>query len=247
MEPVHIAGNLYYVGAADVSSFLITTPAGHILLDSGFDESVPIVEANIRKLGFRVEDIRFLLVSHAHYDHVGGMAKLKAHTHAKLVAGELDAPQLARGGKDDFAWGDKYAFAPVRADRLVRNGDQVRLGDVVLTAYHTPGHTPGCTSWAAVIDQRHVVIPCSLSAPGYQLVNNEKYPRIVADYETSFARLRALPCDIYLGGHSWDFDLHRKRQAGPDAFIDPQGYRAYLDRAEKAFRDAIAKQRAALK
>jgi metallo-beta-lactamase class B len=247
IEPFRIAGNLYYVGASDVSSYLITTPEGHFLLDNGFRETVPQIEANIRELGFNLADIRFLLTSHGHYDHVGGMAELKAKTKATLVSSSADAPLMARGGKGDLAFGDQYLFPPAVADRLVRDGEQIQLGGVVMTAHLTPGHTPGCTTWTTRTGKLNVVFPCSISAPGYQLVNNPKYPNILDEFEATFASLKALPCDVFLGFHSWDFDLHRKRQAaGADnAFIDPAGYQRWIERGANSVREAAAKQRAA--
>jgi metallo-beta-lactamase class B len=244
IEPFRIVGNVYYVGAASVSSFLIATAQGHILLDTGYAETVPLVEAGIRKLGFRVEDIKLLLASHAHTDHAGGIAAMKAATKARFLANPRDAELFARGGKGDFAFGDKYAFPPVKADRVFRDGEQIRLGGVELTAHFTPGHTKGCTSYSAKIREGErvydVVFPCSLTAPDYRLVNNRLYPEIVRDYELSFARLAALPCDVFTGGHSWDFGLDAKRKALQDGaaanpFVDPEGYRAWVKKSEAAF------------
>ena len=252
IEPFRVVGNLYYVGATDVSSYLITTPAGHFLLDAGFRESAPIVEANIQKLGFRVEDVRLLLISHGHYDHVGGMAAIKARSGAALLANPAEAGLLSRGGKGDFAFGDKYPYPSVSADRPLRDGEQVRLGGTVLTAHFTPGHTRGCTSWTTTIKEGardyRVVIPCSVSAPGYQLVDNPKYPEIQKDFEATLATLRALPCDVFVGLHSWDFELPRKikaREEDPsrNPFVDPEGYQRLLDRGQAAIRAQVEKQR----
>src|SRR6185436_13212838 len=192
-----------YVGASDITSFLITTPAGHILIDGGFEETVPLIRASVKKLGFRLEDVKFLLNNHAHYDHAGGLAMLKKLTGAKLVVSEGDAPLLAAGGHGDFAFGDKYLFPPVQADRTVRDGDTVSLGGVTLTAHLTPGHTKGCTTWTMKVKDgdrtRDVVFAGSLSVlPGVTLAVNPKYPGIAADYAHSFAVLKALPCDIFL-------------------------------------------------
>jgi metallo-beta-lactamase class B len=252
IEPFRVVGNLYYVGAAGVSSYLITTPEGHVLLDAGFRETAPIIEANIQALGFRVADIRLLLISHGHYDHAGGVAEIKAHTAATLLASPAEAPLLSRGGKGDFAFEDTYPYPPAVPDRLLRDGEQVRLGGTVLTAHFTPGHTKGCTSWTTTIKEGEkvfqVVIPCSVSAPGYELVDNPKYPEIQKDFEATFATLRVLPCDIFLGLHSWDFELPQKikaRAADPSGnpFVDPEGYRRFLERGQAAIRELAVKQK----
>jgi metallo-beta-lactamase class B len=251
VEPFKIVGNVYYVGAASVSSFLITTPQGHILLDAGYRETAPLVEAGIRKLGVRVEDIKLLLASHAHTDHAGGLAAIKARTKARFVANPRDAEQFARGGKGDFKYGDQLAFPPVKPDGVFRDGEQIRLGDVTLTAHFTPGHTKGCTTYSAKIPEGarvyDVVFPCSLTAPEYQLVGNTKYPEIVRDYESSFAKLAALPCDVFTGGHSWDFGMDDKRKAlqtgAANPFVDPQGYRAWEKKSEDAFHKQLADEK----
>jgi metallo-beta-lactamase class B len=253
VPPFRIADNLYYVGAEGVASYLITTPAGDILLDTGFRETVPLVQASIRQLGFRVEDIRVLLISHGHFDHVGGEAAMKAATHAKLLVNPAEAPLLARGGKGDFAFRDHLSYPPVTADGLLKDGEAVRLGGVALVPHFTPGHTRGCTTWTMTVQDggqpRHVVFACSLSTPDYQVVNNAAYPGIVDDLTHSFATLRALPCDIFLAAHPWEFDLDRKREAlqtakpgGANPFVDPQGYRAYIDRAQTALFHVVSEQ-----
>ena len=253
VPPFRIADNLYYVGAEGVASYLITTPAGDILLDTGFRETVPLVEASIRKLGFRVEDVHLLLVSHGHYDHAGGMAAMKAATHARLLVSPAEATMLEHGDKDDFAWGAKYAYPPATPDGLLKDGVPVRLGGVAMTPHFTPGHTKGCTTWTMTVDDhgvaRHVVFACSLSAPDYQVVNNPKYPNILADFAASFAKMRALPCDIFLAAHPWEFEFDRKRaelaahpSSGTNPFVDPAGYRAYIDRSEAALKERVAQQ-----
>jgi metallo-beta-lactamase class B len=253
VPPFGIADNLYYVGAEGVASYLIVTPVGDILIDTGFRETVPLVEASIRKLGFRVEDIRILLISHGHFDHAGGLAAMKAATHARLLVSPAETPLLERGGKGDFAFGDKYAYPPVTPDGLLKDGSPVRLGGVALTPHFTPGHTRGCTTWTMTVQDhgvaRHVVFACSLSAPDYQVVNNPKYPNILTDYAASIATMRALPCDIFLAAHPWEFELDRKRAAlagdptgARNPFVDPAGYRAYIDRSEAGLKERVAQQ-----
>lgn len=252
IEPFRIVGNLYYVGAADVSSFLLTTPEGHILIDSGFAETAPLIEANMKKLGFRLEDIRVLLISHGHYDHMGGMAELKARTKAKLLTNPAERDLLGRGGKGDFAFKDRCAYRRVTPDEELRDGEVVRLGGVELKTYFTPGHTKGSTSWTMTVNENghdyHVVIAASLTAPGYQLVGNKDYPEIDDDYKASIAKLRAMPCDIFLSLHSWDFGLHEKiaaqaKNPGVNTFVDPEGYRRFLDRSETNLKKQIEQQR----
>ena len=252
VEPFRIVGNVYYVGAASVSSFLITTPSGHILLDTGYAETVPQIEANVKKLGFRMENIRLLLASHAHADHAGGMAAAKGLTKARLIVNPAEVAPFARGGKGDFAFGDEFAFPPVTADGVFQDGEEIRLGSVVLVAHFTPGHTKGATTYTTTVHEGeqsyHVVFAVSVTAPGYQLINNPRYPDIVEDFEKTFATLRALPCDVFLAGHSWEFGMEAKlaaRGAGRNPFIDPEGYRRWLDRSEANLRKQLTDESAA--
>jgi metallo-beta-lactamase class B len=255
VAPFHIVGNIYYVGASDVTSFLIVTSAGDILLDGGFVQTAPQIEANIRKLGFKLSDVKILLNSHAHFDHAGGLAELKRLTGARLVAMQGDAALLARGGRGDFYFGDRLTFPPIKPDRVIRDGDTVTLGNVTMTAHLTAGHTRGCTTWTTTAKENgkplHVVFIGSMSVlSGYRLVGRESYPGMTADYERSFRLLRSLPCDVFLASHGQFFDLTRKREALAHAprrnpFIDPEGYRAYLDRSEQAFQAEFRRQQAA--
>ena len=252
VEPFRVAGNVYYVGASGVSAFLITTPQGHILVDTGFPETVALVELGVRKLGFRMEDISILLASHAHYDHAGGVAEVKSRTGARFLVNPAEVGPFSRGGKGDFAFGDTYAFRPLKPDGVLRDGGEVRLGGVVVTAHFTPGHTKGCTSYTTTVregrNSYHVAILCSVSAPGYQLVNNRQYPGIVEDFQATFKKLRALPCDVFLAGHSWEFGLAEKLKArgngaSGNPFVDPEGYRRWVERSEAAFRKQLEEQR----
>jgi metallo-beta-lactamase class B len=255
VAPFHIVGDIYYVGASDVTSFLIVTPAGDILLDGGFVQTAPQIEANIRKLGFRPSDLKILLNSHAHFDHAGGLAELKRRTGARLVAMQGDAALLARGGRGDFAFGNRLTFPPIKPDRVVGDGDTVTLGGVTLTAHLTAGHTRGCTTWTTTTEDHgkrlHVVFVGSMSVlSGYRLVGKESYPGMAADYEHSFRVLRSLRCDIFLGSHGQFFHLAAKRGAlarspKENPFLDPSGYRAYVDRTEQAFLAELRRQQAA--
>src|SRR5512146_2519975 len=153
VQPFRIIGNIYYVGASDVTSFLITSPQGHILLDGGFVETAPMIRDNIRKLGFKPEDVKYLINSHAHFDHAAGLAQLKKWTGAKFVASREDGALIARGGRGDFAWGDKLTFPAVRPDRMIQDHETLSIGGVTMTAHLTPGHTKGCTTWTTEAEE----------------------------------------------------------------------------------------------
>jgi metallo-beta-lactamase class B len=249
-DPVRILNNLYWVGTEDLASLLLTTPQGHILIDTGLKENVPQVEKNIARLGFRLKDVKILLNTQAHIDHAGGLAEVKRRSGAMLYASAADAALMARGGKGDFAFGDELGYEAVKADRILRDGEQVRLGELVLTAHLTPGHTQGCTTWTLRSGKLDVVVIGGVTAPGYRLVNNAKYPGILADFDRTFRTLRSLPVDVYLAGHASQFGLTKKaeaaRAAGPggtNPFVDRAGYLRFLDEAEKNVRTAAAKQR----
>lgn len=251
VEPFRVVGNIYYVGANEITSFLITSPQGHILLDGGFVETAPIIRDNIRKLGFKIEDVKYLVSSQAHSDHVAGLAQLKQWTGAKYVASREDGALAARGGHNDFAWGDKMTYPPVQPDRIIGDGDTVSIGDAVLIAHLTPGHTKGCTTWTAETSEggqkHHVLFLCSTSVPGYNLVNNPKYPNIVEDYRKSFAYLKTLPCDVFLAAHGSFFHLDDKRAAlkrdpKHNPFVDPKEDLPFLQRSQQEFEAELKKQ-----
>ena len=257
VPPQHLVGNIYYVGAIGVSSYLITTAEGHILLDTGFDDTVPIIQHSVEQLGFRVADIKIILSSHAHTDHVGGHARMKQLTGAEIYASAADARTLASGGADDFIqWPkDTILYAPVKADRIVAEGERVTLGGVTLTAHLTPGHTRGATTWTMDVAEggvtRHVVFFSSASInPGTRLVNNPLYPEFVRDFEATFAKLQALPCDIFFAPHGGQFAMAEKfaqlgRGGEGNPFVDPAGWKRLVTEAEKAFRDQLSAERAA--
>jgi metallo-beta-lactamase class B len=252
VEPFRIVGNIYYVGANEITSYLITSPQGHILLDGGFVETAPIIRDNIRKLGFKPEDVKFLLSSHAHFDHAGGIAQLKQWTGAQFVASREDGAQMERGGRGDFAWGDKYAFPPLHPDRIIADRDTISIGTTTMTAHLTPGHTKGCTTWTIDAEENghsyHVVFLCSISMPGYKLINNASYPNIVDDYRKTFAYLKTLPCDVFLAAHGSFFQLDEKRaalKADPkqNPLIRPGELQAFVDHAEQDFEVELKKQK----
>jgi metallo-beta-lactamase class B len=251
-EPYRIAGNLYYVGASDVASYLIATPEGLILLDGGYVETAPMIEANIRTLGFKLEDVKVLLSSHAHFDHAGGLAELKRVTGAKFFAMDREAPLLARGGKGDSYFGDRHPFPPIQADKIFHDGETVTLGGTTLTAHLTPGHTMGNTTWTTTVKNGErpydvVFIGSTSILPGVSLTNNPKYPEIAADYAQTFRVLKSLPCDIFLGSHASFYNgLDKAEQlrqgAKRNPFVDPQGYREFVAQGEKTFREQLRRE-----
>ena len=256
-EPFRVIGNIYYVGAREISSFLIVTPEGHILIDSGFEETVPLVRDGVRKLGFRFEDIKILLNSHAHVDHAGGHALLKEMTGARIVMSARDAELLAQGGRGDVLplSEELVAYRPALADRIVGDGDQVRLGGVVLNAHLTPGHTKGCTTWTTTVEEGGkrldvVFFGSTTLLPGVRLIGDPRYPNIADDFARTFGVLKALPCDVFLAPHGAMFGLEGKARrlasgARPNPFIDPEGYKSFIDRAEQAFLLQLEREKAA--
>jgi metallo-beta-lactamase class B len=255
VPPFHVAGNIYYVGANEITSFLITSPRGHILLDGGFAETAPQIEANIEKLGFHLRDVKVLLNSQAHSDHAGGFAELKRATGARLLIAPGDAELVARGGHDDFAFGNTMVYPATKPDGSFKDGEEIRVGDAVMVAHITPGHTRGCTTWTTKVVEGgksyDVTFLCSVSAPGYKLVNNPKYPNIVDDYRETFRRLKAMHTDIFLASHGSFFDLEHKHEAiatgKPNPFIVPGEFDAFLARSERGFNAQLAKQQAETK
>jgi metallo-beta-lactamase class B len=254
VPPFRIVGNLYYIGATEIASFLITTPQGHIVLDGGFAETAPQIEQNIATLGFKLEDVKVLLNSHAHCDHAGGLAELKRKTGAKFIAAAGDAELLKKGGHGDFRFGDTLSFPPVDVDQIIGHGESIELGGQKLTAHLTPGHTKGNTTWTTKISDGarsyDVVFAGSPTALDYQLVGKESYPGIAADFERTFAVLKKLPCDIFLSDHGSFFSFLEKRERlargeNPNPFIDAAGYKKFVTQYEKEFRDKLELQKKA--
>jgi metallo-beta-lactamase class B len=239
--PHKIVGNLYYVGSPVLSSFLITTPEGHILINSAYEATVPAIRASIEQLGFRMSDVKILLGSHAHGDHMEGDALVKELSGAQVMAMEQDVPALQKimpGGK------------PHPIDKVLHDGDQVALGGTTLVAHLTPGHTRGCTTWTLRVQDGgksyEVVIIGSVGVnPGFILVNNKDVPQIADEYRGSFRVLRSLPCDIPLGSHPAMYGMaekYAKLGKGPNPFIDPQGYKTEVNLMEQVFNTEVARQ-----
>lgn len=255
MPPLHIIGNVYYVGAEGVSSFLIATPDGLIVLDGGLPETAPLILKNIETLKFKIGDVKYLLNSHAHYDHAGSLAELKKRSGAKLVMSRADAPWMEQGGHDLFAPNTHFDMPAAKVDRIIDDGATVRLGGTTLTAHITPGHTKGCTNWTMPVvenGQTHqVIFFCSTSVPGYSLVHNAEYPNIVEDYRASFAKLRKLNADVFLAPHSNFFDLPGKRarigKGRPNAFVDPKEFQAFVEKSAQDFEQNLKEQQASAK
>ena len=246
-QPFRIIGNIYFVGVSGISSFLITTPEGHILIDTGFETTVPHIRDSVAKLGFRLTDVKIILNSHAHLDHAGGHALMQELTGARILMSEADAALLASGGTNDFTPYTKemIGYPPAEADRILRDGDKVTLGGTTLTCHLTPGHTKGSTTWTMDVTEdgkvQHVGFFGSTSIlQGVPLVNNAKYPGIADDLAASYKKLKALPCDVFLAPHPGFFDLPEKaerlaRGEQPNPFIDSTAFKKFISQAEQKF------------
>lgn len=255
-SPFRIAENLYYVGSKGLANYLITTPQGHILINSDLEANVPLLRASVEKLGFNFTDIKILLISHAHFDHDAGSALIKQITGAQYMVMDADVPVVESGGKSDFQYGNAPAslYAPTKVDRILHDGDKVKLANAVLVAHLTPGHTKGCTTWTMQVREGGkiytvVIVGSPNVNNGYKLVGNSLYPGIAQDYERMFRVLRSLPCDYFLGAHGSYFDMETKyarlKEGVLTSFIDPDGYKKYVAQREQAFRANLAKQKAA--
>jgi len=248
--PFHIIGNIYYIGSKGLACYLITTPAGNILLDTGYPDMASQIEGNIKTLGFKLEDIKILINSHAHIDHGGGMAEFKTATGGQVVAMAQDAPYFEGGGHNDVMFGDRNLFPPVHVDRVIHDGDSVTLGGTTLTAHLTPGHTPGNTTWTMVTMDKGrsynvvffgIVSPfpnTNLAAP------NPAYPNMGADWARTMQVLPTLQCDIFLGSNAAFYNMEQKHDAlmanaDPNPFIDPAGCKAYVERAEATYQGLL--------
>lgn len=256
--PFRISDNLYYVGSKGLANYLITTPQGHILINSDLEANVPLIQASVENLGFKFTDIKILLISHAHWDHDAGSALIKQLTGARYMVMDADVPVVESGGKSDFYYGNTPAslYQATKVDRILHDGDEVKLGNAVLVAHLTPGHTKGCTTWTMKVSEggktyNVVIIGSPNVNDGYKLVGNNLYPKIAQDYERAFRVLKSLACDYFLGAHGSYFDMETKyaglQKGDPTPFIDPDGYKKYVAQREQAFRVELARQRSAEK
>ena len=253
-EPFKILGNIYYVGTNGLASYLVTSPQGHFLIDTAMPETASQIEASIEKLGFKLSDVKYILNTHAHFDHTGGLAQIKKDSGAQLISGEKDRPLIEGGyypGQDD----DILKFPPVKVDRVVHDGDKVTIGDVTITANDTPGHSPGCTSWSMMVRDgdasRSVMIFCSATVALNRLVKNPTYPGIIEDYKKTFAWSKNVHPDVLLAPHPEMYDMPGKRAkiaaGAANPFVNPGEFNAFVDQLEKDFAVALAKQTAAAK
>ncbi len=260
--PHRVVGNLYYVGSKGLASYLITTAEGHILINSSMEANVPLIQESVEKLGFKFGDVKILLISHAHWDHCAGSARVQELTGAKYMVMDADVPVVESGGKEDFQYGSSpdNLYKPAKVDRVLHDGHEVKLGGVVLVAHKTPGHTKGCTTWTMkVVDDPSinsiggggktydvVIVGSPNVNPGYKLVNNAAYPQIAQDYEQMFRVLKALPCDVFLGAHGDYYGMAEKfarmKEGAANPFVDPEGYRSFVEDHEKTFRAEWKKQ-----
>ncbi len=264
IAPLRIADNLYYVGSQDLASYLVVTPQGNILINANLATSPPQIRASVEKLGYRWTDTKILLNSQAHFDHMGGAAEVIRETHAKNMVMDSDVSVVETGARTDFLAPSLNipTYTPVPVDRILHDGDTVTLGGVTLTAHKTAGHTRGCTTWtmrAHIPGEpagrlRNIVIVGGVSFwSEYHFVASPNhpvsYPGIVQDFQHTFAVLRALPCDVFLGAHGSYFDMITKLQHypqdGPRVFIDPVGYQHFVAGAQKTFEQALTKQQIA--
>jgi metallo-beta-lactamase class B len=253
--PFRVVSNLYYVGTYDLASYLITTPQGHILINTGLADSVPIILANVETLGFKFSDIKILLATHGHFDHAAGLAEIKRLTGAKMMIEEGDVSVLESGGKTDFRWGNdpNARFEPVKVDRAFKDGDQITWGGTTLTAHLHPGHSKGATSFslnAVEGGKTYRVLIANMGSinPGVKVSGMPQYPEITADYARTFHDQKEMKIDIWLASHASQFHMHDKYKPGdaydPNRFVDPVGYLRSVEELEKVYRDQLARERA---
>jgi len=255
IKPYRVVGNIYYVGSEGLSAWLITSSEGHILLDGGPSaEGGKLIERSIQQLGFQLADVKVLINTHAHYDHAGGFAQLKADIpQAKLWASRLDEPALEAGHHIGGNSNGPTPFPAVKVDKAFGDGQKLKLGETTLFAHLTPGHSIGCTTWTTQVTEKgrplNVTFNCSLSVAGNQLVGNKEHRNIVADYRASFVAMRAIPTDVMLPSHEEQGDLLAKRQkqlrGDPNAFVDPTELGRLVDGYETRFNQELARQQAA--
>lgn len=252
-EPFQIVGPVYFIGTKGLGVYLIKTDAGLILLSGAMPKSTPFLTHSIRKLGFALQDVKLLLVTHAHLDHVGTLAEMKKLTNASVVVMEADAALLQSGGNTDYLYAKRpdMHFEAVKADKIIKDGETVNLGALNMLAHGTPGHTPGCTTWETNIEhdgkKYNVVFPdCTSVNPGTRFKKDPSYPGIAEDYKRTFTVLESLHPDIFLSYHAEFFGLEEKRQrmttAGIKAWIDPEGYKRRINEKKATFEKLLSEE-----
>jgi len=254
VEPFRIVDNIYYVGPTlHNTSYLITGSDGHVLIDTIYERSVPAIVENIRKLGFKPEDIRLIIGTHAHSDHVAGHARMKELTGARILASVEDKEIIENGGKTDFRGG--AGWTPAKVDQIIKDGEEIRLGDILLTAHFTPGHTKGCMTFTMIAEEDmqkfDVLFLGGVRMSAEPILGHPLYPNMAEDLAMTFAKLEVLPVDIYLGGHGYWNELGEKIERmnqgeGYKAFIDPEGYRKAINGWQKEFIDKLVQEGKAL-
>jgi metallo-beta-lactamase class B len=248
--PHQVVGNVYYVGSKELATYLITTPEGHFLINSGFEETVPLIRDAVNKLGLKLTDVKYLLASHAHSDHVAGHAAMKKLTGAKVLVMRGDAEVIRSGGVGQYLYADSR-WPACEVDQVLDDGDKVTLGGTTLVARRTPGHTRGCTTWTWQAKEGHkkydvVVIGSPNANPGYKLVGNKEYPEIADDFAKTFKLLKSFPCDVFLGAHGEYYGMAAKYERikdKEDPFVDSKGYKEYVELKQKEFETKLAAQK----
>jgi metallo-beta-lactamase class B len=254
--PFRMIGNIFWVGSYDLSTYLITTPQGNILINTGVGDTSKQIKASVEQLGFKLTDTKILTATHGHFDHVAGLAELKRMTGARLVASEADRELLESGGAADFRFGDTPGarFEPVKVDQTFKDGDDISLGGTVLTAHHHPGHTKGATSFTVNVQEagktyRVIIANMGSINPGVTVSGMPKYPGIAQDYARTFRAQKDMSIDIWLASHAAQFRMHEKYKPGdafnPERFVDPAGFKAAVQKLEKAYLDQLARERSA--
>lgn len=254
IKPFRIADGLYYVGSKDLASYLVVTPQGNILINSSLESSPALIKTSIEELGFKYADTKILLISHSHWDHDAGSARVIKETGAKYMVMDSDVPVVESGGATDFAYGDS-PYPKAKVDRVLHDGDEVKLGNATLVAHKTAGHTRGCTTWTMKVKQDGKTLDAVIVGswnvnPGFRLVDKPQqpasYPGIADDYRKTFALLKKLPCDIFLGAHGAYFNmldkLSKAEKTGESVWVDPQGYQASVAEREQAFETELHRQ-----
>jgi metallo-beta-lactamase class B len=252
--PFRMIGNIFWVGSYDLSTYLITTPQGNILINTGVGDTATQIKASVEQLGFKLTDTKILTATHGHFDHVAGLAELKRMTGARLVASEGDKELLESGGAADFRFGDTPGarFEPVKVDQTFKDGDDISLGGTVLTAHHHPGHTKGATSFTVNVQEagktyRVIIANMGSINPGVTVSGMAKYPGIAQDYARTFRAQKDMSIDIWLASHAGQFRMHEKYKPGdafnPERFVDPAGFKAAVQQLEKAYLDQLARER----